>query len=98
MANETNPVPARSDEFGGPDTAGLPVAAVVPADEVSTEALRKAESYIEAEEGATNRLVGAAGLVTTGIAVVMRRSTSGPPTTSCRPRSCATSTSPSCWC
>ena len=71
MANETNPVPARSDESGGPDTAGLPVAAVVPADEVSTEALRKAESYIEAEEGATNRLVGAAGLVTTGIAVIM---------------------------
>ena len=33
MANETNPVPARSDESGGPDTAGLPVAAVVPADE-----------------------------------------------------------------
>jgi TRAP transporter 4TM/12TM fusion protein len=38
---------------------------------VSTEALRKAESYIEAEEGATNRLGGWAGRVTTGIAVVM---------------------------
>jgi TRAP-type uncharacterized transport system fused permease subunit len=38
---------------------------------VSTEALRKAESYIEAEEGATNRLVGWAGRIATGIAVVM---------------------------
>src|SRR3954469_17255315 len=38
---------------------------------VSTEALRKAESYIEAEEGATNRLAGWAGLLTTGIAVIM---------------------------
>src|SRR5918993_814423 len=39
--------------------------------EISTEALRKAESYIEAEEGATNRLAGWAGLITTGIAVAM---------------------------
>jgi TRAP transporter 4TM/12TM fusion protein len=38
---------------------------------ISTEALRKAESYIEAEEGATNRLAGWAGLVTTAIAVTM---------------------------
>src|SRR5919112_3167341 len=38
---------------------------------ISTEALRKAESYIEAEEGATNRLGGWAGRVTTGISVVM---------------------------
>jgi TRAP transporter 4TM/12TM fusion protein len=38
---------------------------------ISTEALRKAESYIEAEEGATNRLGGWAGRITTGIAVVM---------------------------
>src|SRR5215211_2629896 len=71
MANETNPLPARTDESGGPDTAGLPLEAVVGPEEVSTEALRKAESYIEAEEGAANRLVGAAGLLTTGIAVVM---------------------------
>jgi TRAP transporter 4TM/12TM fusion protein len=39
--------------------------------EVSTEALRKAESYIEAEEGATNRISGISGIVVTGIAVVM---------------------------
>jgi TRAP transporter 4TM/12TM fusion protein len=38
---------------------------------VSTEALRKAESYIEAEEGATNRLVGWAGGIATAIAVTM---------------------------
>ena len=38
---------------------------------VSTEALRKAESYIEAEEGATNRLVGWAGGIATAIAVAM---------------------------
>jgi TRAP transporter 4TM/12TM fusion protein len=39
--------------------------------EISTEALRKAESYIEAEEGATNRLAGWAGTITTAIAVAM---------------------------
>ena len=38
---------------------------------VSTEALRKAESYIEAEEGATNRLVGWAGGIATAIAIAM---------------------------
>src|ERR687893_1358343 len=38
---------------------------------ISTEALRKAESYIEAEEGATNRLFGWPGRIVTGIAVVM---------------------------
>jgi TRAP transporter 4TM/12TM fusion protein len=38
---------------------------------ISTEALRKAESYIEAEEGATNRLLGWPGRIATAIAVVM---------------------------
>ncbi len=38
---------------------------------ITTEALRKAESYIEAEEGATNRLSGWAGHVATFIAVAM---------------------------
>jgi TRAP transporter 4TM/12TM fusion protein len=38
---------------------------------ISTEALRKAESYIEAEEGATNRLFGGPGRIVTAIAVVM---------------------------
>ncbi|WP_375459354.1 TRAP transporter permease [uncultured Enterovirga sp.] len=39
--------------------------------EVSTEALRKAESYIEAEEGATNRLDGWGGRIAMTIAVLM---------------------------
>ncbi len=38
---------------------------------VSTEALRKAESYIEQEEGAANRLAGVAGVVVTTIAIAM---------------------------
>jgi TRAP transporter 4TM/12TM fusion protein len=38
---------------------------------VSTEALRKAEAYIEAEEGATNRLDGWGGRIAMGIAIVM---------------------------
>lgn len=38
---------------------------------VSTEALRRAESFVEAEEGATNRLAGWAGWITTAIAVAM---------------------------
>jgi hypothetical protein len=38
---------------------------------VSNEALLKAEAYIEADEGATNRLFGWAGKISTAIAVVM---------------------------
>ena len=38
---------------------------------ISDEALRKAEEFVEAEEGATNRLTGIAGTVVTGIAVAM---------------------------
>src|ERR1700712_208630 len=38
---------------------------------LSTEALRKAESFVEAEEGATNRLGGWSGHVVTAIAVTM---------------------------
>ena len=53
------------DITAGPDKVPL---------EISTEALRKAESYIEAEEGATNRLAGWAGTITTGmIGPVVRR-------------------------
>jgi TRAP transporter 4TM/12TM fusion protein len=47
-------------DAGLPSNAGL-----------SDEALRKAESYIEAEEGATNRLVGLAATAVTAIAVAM---------------------------
>jgi TRAP transporter 4TM/12TM fusion protein len=39
--------------------------------EISEEALRKAEAFVEAEEGAANRLLGWAGIITTAIAVVM---------------------------
>jgi len=38
---------------------------------VSDEALQKAESFVEAEEGAANRLMGWAGKISTAIAVVM---------------------------
>jgi len=38
---------------------------------VSDEALLKAESFVEAEEGAANRLMGWAGRISTTIAVVM---------------------------
>jgi TRAP transporter 4TM/12TM fusion protein len=39
-------------------------------DTVSTEALLKAESYIEQEEGAANRLAGIAGVAVTTVAIV----------------------------
>ena len=38
---------------------------------VSDEALRKAEQFVEAEEGATNRLIGWSGIAVTAIAVAM---------------------------
>src|SRR5882672_10358653 len=38
---------------------------------VSDEALLKAESFVEAEEGAANRLMGWAGRISTAIAAVM---------------------------
>ena len=38
---------------------------------VSDEALQKAEAFVEAEEGAANRLMGWAGRISTTIAVVM---------------------------
>src|SRR5262247_962166 len=38
---------------------------------ISDEALRKAEEFVEAEEGAANRLVGWAGIIVTVIAVAM---------------------------
>src|SRR5215468_10710847 len=38
---------------------------------ISDEALRKAEEFVEAEEGAANRLIGWAGIIVTVIAVAM---------------------------
>lgn len=43
----------------------------VRADQISAEALRKAEEYVQQEEGAGNRLTGWAGIVVTGLAVIM---------------------------
>ena len=74
---------------------------------VSEERLRKAEDYIEAEEGVVNRLVGWAGTLVTAIAVAMSlfhlyAAIAGAwplPTFPSSPRSrCATPTSPSCCC
>src|SRR5467141_4257170 len=44
---------------------------MAPAPAVSEEQLRKAEAYIEAEEGVVNRLSGWAGTIVTSIAVAM---------------------------
>lgn len=49
----------------------LKPAAAPDASAISDEALRKAEEFIEADEGATNRLTGLAGQAVTAIAVVM---------------------------
>src|SRR5258706_12747237 len=38
---------------------------------VSAEAIKKAEQYIEEEEGATNKLPGALGVMATALAVIM---------------------------
>src|SRR5476651_91958 len=38
---------------------------------ISDEALRKAEEFVEQEEGAANRLTGTAGIIVTSIAVAM---------------------------
>ena len=38
---------------------------------VSAEAIKKAEQYVEEEEGAINKLPGALGIMTTALAVIM---------------------------
>ena len=38
---------------------------------ISDEALRKAEEFVEQEEGAANRLIGMAGIIVTAIAIAM---------------------------
>jgi TRAP-type uncharacterized transport system fused permease subunit len=50
------------------ETTGEPAASEAV---VSQEQLRKAEAYIEAEEGAVNRLIGWAGTLVTSVAVAM---------------------------
>src|SRR4051812_30975351 len=60
---------------GGSMTAqDRPTGSSLPNDDVvavSDEALQKAEAFIEADEGAANRLMGWAGRISTTIAVVM---------------------------
>ena len=51
-------------------TADQKSAAVVE-DTISAESLRKAEEYVQQEEGAANRLSGWGGIIVTGIAVAM---------------------------
>ena len=54
-----------------PDHAVILPSGFSASSEISDEALRKAEVYVEAEEGATNRLVGFAATFVTAIAVGM---------------------------
>src|SRR5262249_11809190 len=55
----------------GTMSEGTHAAAPAEAGAISEEQLRKAEEFIEAEEGAVNRLAGWAGLIVTAIAVAM---------------------------
>src|SRR5205814_1940110 len=50
---------------------GIPDPRLISQGAVSEEALRKAEEFVEQEEGAANRLAGVAGIMVTSIAVAM---------------------------
>src|SRR5215212_2480460 len=54
-----------------PAGAAIPDPRLTAQGAISDEALRKAEEFIEAEEGAANRLTGWAGTIVTVIAVAM---------------------------
>ncbi len=58
-------------EAGKPAGAPEGIGVAAGPDQISDEVLRKAEEFIEADEGATNRLTGLAGQTVTAIAVVM---------------------------
>ena len=58
-------------EAGKPAAAPEGIGVAAGPDQISDEVLRKAEEFIEADEGATNRLTGLAGQTVTAIAVVM---------------------------
>src|SRR2546425_9899534 len=64
MAEEAKPAP----QTGEPPIADPRLTAQ---GAISDEALRKAEEFVEAEEGAANRLTGFAGMVVTAIAISM---------------------------
>src|SRR5215218_2181252 len=54
-----------------PAGAAIPDPRLTAQGAISDEALRKAEEFIEAEEGAANRSIGWAGTIVTGIAIAM---------------------------
>src|SRR5215218_2545855 len=54
-----------------PAGAAIPDPRLTAQGAISDEALRKAEEFVEAEEGAANRLIGWAGTIVTGIAIAM---------------------------
>src|SRR5215475_8713741 len=56
---------------GAPDDSLITDPRLTSQGAISDEALRKAEEFVGAEEGAANRLVGWAGIVTALIAVAM---------------------------
>src|SRR5437763_3075448 len=64
MAEDGKPV-------AGPDEPPISDPRLTAQGAISDEALRKAEEFVEQEEGAANRLVGWAGTIVTAIAVVM---------------------------
>src|SRR5581483_3272030 len=64
MAEEVNAT-AGADQSSPPDPR------LVTEGAISDEALRKAEEFIEQEEGAANRLTGWAGIIVTAIAIAM---------------------------
>src|SRR2546421_11280692 len=68
MAEDAKPVaqPQQQSEQGG-----IPDPRLISQGAISEEALRKAEEFVEAEEGAANRLIGWAGIIVTVIAVAM---------------------------
>src|SRR6476646_6309115 len=55
----------------GAAQSALPDARLTSQGAISDEALRKAEEFVEQEEGAANRLTGMAGTIVTIIAVTM---------------------------
>src|SRR5215468_8159487 len=62
---------AEEGKPAAPPTEAVPDPRLTSQGAVSDEALRKAEEFVEQEEGAANRLAGWAGIATTAIAVAM---------------------------
>src|SRR5215475_14217991 len=68
MAEEGKPAMSPAEAVPDPRLASQGLASQ---GAISGEALRKAEEFVEAEEGAANRLIGWAGIIVTVIAVAM---------------------------